>query len=253
MYSRTLIRPPSLSQQILAILMDQIKAGVFSPGSQLPTEQELAVEFEVSRATIRSALSALAARGLIVNRHGVGTFVSQLASVENPLNEATDYCNLITRQGLAFGTRFVSAEFLVPDADIAEALSIDEGDQVLRTRKIFTADGGPVIYSINSIPQWVIGDELACEVADRPEMIEPLYEFLEERCGQRTEYHIARIRPDIAENCDTQGWDVDPTIPVLVMHEVGYNSAERPLWHSFVFFPGNFFRFEVIRHREPNT
>jgi GntR family transcriptional regulator len=253
MPSRQLVRPPSLSQQVLIILMEQIKSGAFPPGSQLPAEQELAAEFDVSRATIRSAMGALAARGLIVNRHGVGTFVSQLARVENPLNEATDYCNLITRQGLEFDTQFVTAEFLVPDADIAEALAIPTGEEVLRTRKIFTADSEPVIYSINSIPHWVMGDELAREVAERPQMIEPLYQFLEGRCGQRTENHIARIRPDIAENCDLQGWDVDPDTPVLVMHEVGYNNAEQPLWHSFVFFPGNFFRFEVIRRREPNT
>lgn len=250
---RTLVRPPSLSQQVLVILMEQIKGGAYPPGSQLPAEQELASQFDVSRATIRTALGALAARGLIINRHGVGTFVSQLARVSNPLNEATDYCNLITRQGLEFDTQFLVAEFLIPDADIAETLAIDESEEVLRTRKIFTADGDPVIYSINSIPHWVMGDALAQEVAENPETIEPLYQFLEQHCGQRTENHIARIRPDVAENCDMEGWDVDPATPVLAMHEVGYNEAEQPLWHSFVFFPGNFFRFEVIRRREPNT
>ncbi len=247
------VRSASLARQVLEILIEQIMNGDFPPGSQLPPENKLASEFNVSRATVRSAMSALAARGLVVRRHGVGTFVSQLSRISNPLNEATDFYDLITRQGYEFGTQFVSGVFVKPDADVSQALQIEQSEDVLRTHKIFTADGDPVIYSINSIPRWVFGDDLAQQVAAQPEITEPLYAFLEQRCNQRTEYHVAKIRPDIAENCEMRGLTLDPITAVLVMEEIGYNRAEHPLWHSFVYFPGGFVTFEVIRHRQTRS
>ncbi len=45
------------------------------PGDRLPTERELAEEFEVSRPTVRSALQSLSAMGIVRSRKGAGTFI----------------------------------------------------------------------------------------------------------------------------------------------------------------------------------
>ncbi len=252
MVRKGVLRAAPLSSQVLHILVEQIRGGSYSPGSQLPPEHELAVMLNVSRATVRSAMSALAARGLVIKRQGVGTFVSGLSRISNPINEATDFYGLITRQGYSFGAQFEDSEFTIPDHGVAEALEIEPGDQVLRTYKIFTADNDPVIYCINCIPRWVFGKELVDSVDAQPELTEPLYSFMEERCGQRTEYHIAKFRPDTAGNCDTPGLILEPATPVLAMEEVGYNAQERPIWHSFAYFPGRFFlTFKAIRRRGP--
>jgi len=66
----TIKRQPSLSSQVLDLLMEKIRSGAYPPGSLLPPENELAAEYKVSRATIRSAFDRLEARGLIVRRQG---------------------------------------------------------------------------------------------------------------------------------------------------------------------------------------
>jgi GntR family transcriptional repressor for pyruvate dehydrogenase complex len=48
----------------------------FRPGQRLPTERELVRETGVSRTSVRAGLQALAAKGLLVIRHGSGTFVA---------------------------------------------------------------------------------------------------------------------------------------------------------------------------------
>lgn len=79
--SRTKTRPlrrgagAPLHHQIFLVLRDQILSGRYSSGASLPTEEELAKLFGVSRITVRSALKNLEARGLIHRRQGVGTFV----------------------------------------------------------------------------------------------------------------------------------------------------------------------------------
>lgn len=73
----TLVRRDA-SGQIARQLREAITAGIWVPGERLPTEQELADTFEVSRATAREALKLLSATGLVRSARGAqgGTFVS---------------------------------------------------------------------------------------------------------------------------------------------------------------------------------
>ena len=52
-----------------------IKSGAYKPDERLPTEHELATEFEVSRPVIREALRRLREQGMIYSRRGAGSFV----------------------------------------------------------------------------------------------------------------------------------------------------------------------------------
>ena len=246
---RTPVRGASLAAQTLEILTDRIRRGVYPAGSQVPPEHQLAAEFSVSRATIRSALTALAQQGLVARRHGVGTFVSQLSRLANPLNEAEDFAYMIARGGAAPGVRFVRIGVAQPERAVGEALQLAPGQAVLRSHKIFTADGAPVIYCINSIPAHILGEELIRAALEQPGMTEPLFDLLELRCGQRTEYQIAKVQPAIARDCDFPELPLAPDHPVLYLEEVGYNADEQPLWHSHSFFPKSQMSFDLIRYR----
>jgi GntR family transcriptional regulator len=61
--------------QIADILRDRIRRGVHAPGSALPSEPELAREFDVSRITINRAVGFLRSEGLVRVRRGKGVFV----------------------------------------------------------------------------------------------------------------------------------------------------------------------------------
>ena len=246
---RTPVRSASLAAQTLEILTDRIRRGVYPAGSQVPPEHQLAAEFSVSRATVRSALTALAQQGLVARRHGVGTFVSQLSRLANPLNEAEDFAYMIARGGAAPGVRFVRVAVAQPERAVAEALQLAPGQAVLRSHKIFTADGELVIYCVNSIPTHILGEELTGAAQEDPSTIEPLFDLLEQRCGQRTEYQVARVQPAIARDCDFPELPLAPEHPVLYLDEIGYNADEQPLWHSRSYFPRGKMTFDLIRYR----
>lgn len=63
-------------------VIDQIEQlilqGVVRPGDRLPSERELAKKVDVSRPILREAIKTLEERGLIVTRHGEGTFVADV-------------------------------------------------------------------------------------------------------------------------------------------------------------------------------
>ena len=61
-------------QQIESLILE----GVLRVGDRLPGERELARQFDVSRPILRDALKVLEARGLLVTRHGGGTYVADV-------------------------------------------------------------------------------------------------------------------------------------------------------------------------------
>ena len=69
-----------LYQTIADKLVQQIDSGVYSPGSRLPAERELADQFGVSRVTIREAEIALQALGRITIKTGSGVYVEEAAA-----------------------------------------------------------------------------------------------------------------------------------------------------------------------------
>src|SRR5260370_30531171 len=71
-------RPPF--QQVANILRAAILTKKFEPGEQLPSGNELARTYKVSRATVQDALRVLKNEGLIVSRQGSGVFVRERAT-----------------------------------------------------------------------------------------------------------------------------------------------------------------------------
>lgn len=66
-----------LYAQVKVLLVKRIGSGSWKPGQMLPSENELAVEYNVSQGTVRKALIALETDRMIVRRQGVGTFVAR--------------------------------------------------------------------------------------------------------------------------------------------------------------------------------
>lgn len=88
-----LTAPRSLTHQLVAKLSADITSGKLTPGSRLPTEQEMIAAAGVSRTVVREAVAALRAEGLVITRQGVGAFVAE--AVRRPFRiEITDASSL---------------------------------------------------------------------------------------------------------------------------------------------------------------
>lgn len=244
-----LVRADSLKTQLQRALRDRILAGHYPPGSQFPSEVELVEEYGVSRTTVRSALAALEAEGLIQRRWGVGTFVSGQQHISHQIEEALDFTVLIASSGYTPGVQVLGATAIEAGSLESGRLDVDEGSPLLRVSKIFTADGDPVIYVVNLIPQRILGDGLFIEVQRRPELTEPIYTFLEETCGQRVDYHIATLAAILARDSEIAIPNIDPISPVLTMSSIGHDREGRPVFESRSTYPDPRLQMKLLRRR----
>ncbi|MDU1787593.1 MAG: UTRA domain-containing protein [Escherichia coli] len=79
-------------------LLDDIAQGVYQAGQQIPTENELCTQYNVSRITIRKAISDLVADGVLIRWQGKGTFV-QSQKVEQERVSAAPFCEKLNIPG----------------------------------------------------------------------------------------------------------------------------------------------------------
>jgi DNA-binding FadR family transcriptional regulator len=84
-----------LAEQLETVLTERIRAGLYPPGTKLPSESEIVAESQVSRTVVREAISRLQAAGLAETRHGIGTFVLDVGA---PLKFDIDPATSVTIQ-----------------------------------------------------------------------------------------------------------------------------------------------------------
>jgi GntR family transcriptional regulator, transcriptional repressor for pyruvate dehydrogenase complex len=85
----------SLTDKVVANLIEDIERGALRPGDKIPTEVALMKQLEVSRSVVREAVSRLQAANVVETRHGVGTFVRAPADREAVRLQDADLSSLL--------------------------------------------------------------------------------------------------------------------------------------------------------------
>ncbi len=112
------------------------------PGSPAPSERELVQHFGVARMTVRQALDALVAEGLLERVPGRGTFVAR--SQINVQVQLSSYTEEMSRRSMKPESRTLLARMEAAGPGVARALEIDPGDKVVHWQRLRFADGSPM-------------------------------------------------------------------------------------------------------------
>ncbi len=109
--------PPSggpLYMQLRQSLETAIRAGQLVDGEALPPERDIAEYANISRVTVRKAVDDLVKAGLLVRRHGSGTFVVRPSErVQQSLSMLTSFTEDMARRGITTGIQMAGARPLL--------------------------------------------------------------------------------------------------------------------------------------------
>jgi len=137
--------------QIANSLHGQISSGAYKENDQLPNEDELSVQFQASRGTIREAIRLLIGEGLLRREQGRGTFVNSLQ--HSSLFTLTSFNEEMMRQNRVPATRLIAADILPADEEIANKLEIPLGVHVIHITRLRMADGRPIAFETRYLEQ----------------------------------------------------------------------------------------------------
>jgi GntR family transcriptional regulator len=237
------IESKTLTEAAQNALRVAIAQGTYRPGSQLPTEAELGEQLGVSRTVVREALRALQDEGLIMRRHGVGTFVRDQAILKN-LNFNYGITEMIESAGLKPGTTHLAVLHTLADADCAVQLRLPEQAPLVTVERVRTADGRPVVFSQDTVS----GALLERHAIDLNRLLtESIYDVLQADLGQLIEYGVARIAPVAAPEHVADKLGLAPGAMVLSIVQTDYSAGDEPLLYSCEYHLPDAFDFVVWR------
>ena len=110
----------------------QIEKGTWGVASRVPSENQLAAEFGVSRMTARRALLELMQEGWLVRSQGLGTFVADRKPVLSML-EVRNIAEEIAERGHSYGNRIVKLEEIPATEAIGMYLGVPPGSKVFHS------------------------------------------------------------------------------------------------------------------------
>lgn len=140
-------------QQIEQWLTELMTAGTLTPGERLPKEADLASALGVSRMTLRQALSALEARGVverIPGRSG-GTFIVE-PTIECDITGLAGFTEQLRRGQVRASARVVSADRLPAPVKVAKALDVARDSDVYELVRVRRANGVPLALERSYLP-----------------------------------------------------------------------------------------------------
>jgi GntR family transcriptional regulator len=222
-----------------------IRDNKLSPGSKLPVETELANMLGVGRSTLREALHILEEEGVIVRRHGVGTFIrEEVRLMRNPLEVNFGVSEIIESIGLRPGTSELQIVRDKADSSISEKLKIDKGSSIVILKRVRTADGKPIVYSTDILPETTLGK------VNIPESFRgSLYKYLEKRYGQKVDYGVAKIIPTLANAEICRKLEVSPKSLFLLICQIDYNIKNQPIVYTEEYWRPDLIEFIIFRKR----
>ena len=133
----------------------EIAGGVWEIGQRLPSERDLADDYEVSRMTLRQAITLLVEEGILERRVGSGTYVAS-HRVQEKMRGTTSFTEIVRSQGKTPSSQLISYQRKPANETEIQQLQLKATDTVVRMERVRFADNVPLVFEVASIPEKLI-------------------------------------------------------------------------------------------------
>lgn len=223
--------------QIAEGLIGQIEAGALAPGAQLPPERDLSAKLGVNRLTLRRALRVLEAQGLIIRKHGVGTYVAE-AKIERQMEVVFRFTRGMQKRGFTPAAKVISLEVSVLDASLARELAVPISSLAYLIMRLRLINQEPVMLESYTIPTQRFPGLDQYDLENRS-----IYEVME------TQYGVAIVRarqsfePVVASAFEADLLGTEVGAPLMLERRLSFDKDGRPVEFGKDRYRGDRFRF----------
>jgi GntR family transcriptional regulator len=214
-----------------------------SPGDQLPSEPQLAVQLGVSRATLREAMRTFEIQGLLIRRQGAGTFVAQPSQViESGLEVLESIETMAKRIGLKVSMGQMDIDSRIPTEVERKELNLDPSQSILAVSRVILAEGHPAAYLVDVLPDDVLDKSLLEKEFTGSVLDVLLKQETLELLSSRCEIMAVTATRKVARFLAIQRGDV-----LMCFQALLYSASRRVVDYSLSYFLPGYFRFHVVR------
>lgn len=207
--------------QIEEIIKKKIYSEIYKIGESIPSERELSVQFDVSRMTVRQAITNLVNSGLLYREKGRGTYVAN-PKLEQPLTGLRSFTEDMLARGMKPSSKIIRFEKIIPPRDVANDLFLEPGDEAFYMVRIRSADYKPMAIERAYIPVKLLPD------LDEPQLAGSFYQLVESKFPQKIGNAVQQIEASIVTKEESKLLKISPTSAVLNIKRISYLSDGFP-------------------------
>lgn len=232
--------PVPLYFQLKSLLLEEIKKNEYPVDSLIPTEKEISEMFQISRTTVRQAITELVQAGWLYRIKSKGTFVARVKIKQDFIKRLEPFNEQIARTGRVPSTQVLSFEVVEMSEQVAAVFGVEAGAKAVYLHRRRCADGDPIVTVETYLPY------ASCSfILDHDMCQESMYNVLATRESTRI-CRVSRTLEAVAANVrDVERLDMVRGKPVQLFKTIGYNQANEPIEYSIARYRGDRNKFEI--------
>lgn len=225
--------------QIESLIREKIESGEWDVGMKIPSELELSDKFNVSRFTVRKAVSSLVNEGLLKRYKGKGTYVNHKKSIYR-FSELKGFTEQMEEMGKIPSSEVLDLKVVKPSEKIQSQLNLEEDEDVLFLYRLRLADNEPM-----ALEKMYVKYSL-CENIEKEDLgKKSIYKLLENKYG----VNLLKANQVLeAENPDLMTkklLNINQNIPVLRMYCTVFDDYNQPCVYVDVIYRSDKYVFKV--------
>jgi len=233
--------PIPLYFQLKEAILAEMKSGNYKSHDLIPTEKELSEMYQISRTTVRQAITELVQEGWLYRIKSKGTFISKPKINQSFIQALGSFNDQIIKSGRVPQTELLDFKIIAAPENVAEKLNLQLKDKVIYIHRKRCADSEPIVMVKTYLPynkcDFVMEHDLAKE---------SLYPILAGSEESRI-YKIKRIIEAVdATAYDIKNLNVNRGKAIQQFISTGFNVFEEPIEYSIARYRGDRNSFEVI-------
>ncbi|MBM7711185.1 GntR family transcriptional regulator [Enterococcus xiangfangensis] len=232
-----------LHKKIRINLLEKIQNGEYVENQLIPTEMELAEEYNVSRPTIRQAVQSLVDEGYLEKRKKRGTIVKK-NKIQQEFTHVIESFDLeMNRKGILPKTKVLNFQQVVASEEVAENLELNQGDAVYKLTRLRYAEEKPVVLVTSYIPFELFPNFQQIDFTK-----EKMYQVFKEM-GHPIKTVTRKLEVIKADETISDLLDVAEGDPMFYFHTQGFSENHVPIEYSISKYRGdiNYFVFELAQ------
>ncbi|CAH0261883.1 HTH-type transcriptional repressor YvoA [Peribacillus sp. Bi96] len=214
--------PLPIYYQLEETIKQSIQNHEIVPGEMIPSEREYTEKYQISRMTVRQAISNLVNDGYLYRQRGKGTFVSH-QKLDQPLQGLTSFSEDMRLRGLEPSSRVISFTEVKADQDLAAKLEVEAGTTIFELKRIRLADRLPMAYE-----KLYISKELAYGLTEEIAATS-IYSYVEKTFGLKIQHGRQVIEASIAQKREAEMLEIAEGSPVMLIERRSTLDTKKPL------------------------
>jgi len=229
--------------QLRNLIGERIEKNVYLPGQLIPGENELQLQFGISRITARQALALLEREGLVKRERGIGTTVLRKQILHEESRGIRSFSREMEERGIEAGTKSVRLSKVKADARLMSVFSCLKNASFTCIDRVRTGDGVPLVDFITWYPA-----ELP--LPDDPKRyFGSIYDLLKE-CGIPLPASVREtFRAVTADHRLARRLALQPGDPILLRERIAYDGANRVMGYTEAYYSGTRYSYSIQMDR----